>query len=258
MQSFLNHLDNLFLITTEDYIIRYLEQSGDKIYDLCCETDDLNYQTPIFRFNILMLISKYYRIYMFDKIMTYLLSRKINLNLRGKYGETALITAVENSNFISSNKAVKLLLENGADVNIQDNQGRNAIMKASTMTLTFSSIDTVSLLIEYGSDINMIDKNGYTALMLAILANNRVLTTDYEVSCINTIKLLVNNGADVNVVNHLGEIALDLAKNKETIKLLCNNGAISRKDKPFISLLGSAWKECCVFIILFLIVINTF
>jgi ankyrin repeat protein len=102
----------------------------------------------------------------FNPTLSLLLAHGANVNVRGGWGSTALITAATARNL----PATKFLLSNGADVNAQDKSGRTALMLVSYDWLPKGSIQwktnrsTIqTLLRRYGANPNLKDKRGKTA-----------------------------------------------------------------------------------------------
>jgi len=82
-----------------------------------------------------------------------------DLNVKNKYGSTALRVASLKGNF----DIVKLLVENGADLNAKNEYGDSALMAASLK----GYFDIVKFLVANGADLNLENEAGHTALMEA-------------------------------------------------------------------------------------------
>ena len=163
-----------------------------------------------------------------------------NVNARGNYGDTALMSAAREGH----TETAELLLKHGADVNVKHTSGYTALWKAvfnghtKTVELLLKhgadandNADTTALmwaacsgntevaeaLLKHGADINAKDNDGCTALMKVSRGGE-----------VKTAELLLKYGADINVKNNKGKTALDLAKrgdNTEIVQLLRAHGA---------------------------------
>ena len=110
------------------------------------------------------------------KIIKLLIDSSVDLNIKNKEGDTALILATINNH----KEIVKLLIVAGADVNLKNNKGNNALLYASLN----KNIDIAKLLIDAGTNINIENINKITALTLAQANFNEEM-----------IKLLKSKGA---------------------------------------------------------------
>ena len=151
-------------------------------------------------------------------MVSLLISRKADVNFRGKGGKSPLMWAASNSY-----ESTKLLLENGADVNAKADDGMTAFIQA---TFGFQSkkipIKIMDLLLEYGADVNAAltrkDVSGWTALLFATVNGDEQLV-DY----------LIRQGAFVNHTSDEGQSALSLARQEKyesLIQLLKKHGAL--------------------------------
>jgi ankyrin repeat protein len=113
----------------------------------------------------------------------------MNINVRDKYGNTALMLA----SMTGDPEMINLLIKKGANVNARSDSGYTALMYVSSKGDT----TTAKLLIKKGADVDSRNNDGDTALMLASLNGN-----------FETAKLIVESGADVNVRNNKGNTAL--------------------------------------------------
>jgi ankyrin repeat protein len=93
-----------------------------------------------------------------------LIKNGANLDLRDKFGKTALMELCSKSNY---NIMTFELIERGANLNIQDDDGKTALMYSVDIN---SQIVGLKLLKE-GADFMIADDNGDTALSLASLRN---------------------------------------------------------------------------------------
>ena len=149
-----------------------------------------------------------------------LLAAGVDVNVRGRGGETALMSAVE-SGGADAFKVVKLLLSAGADVAAVDGEGEAALIKAAERGLA----DIAALLLDAGADANTKVEggwlNGHTALMAAARCKSE--------AAVEIVSLLLILGADVNAKDGDGETALSFAKGwgrKEVVRLLQEAGAV--------------------------------
>jgi len=124
----------------------------------------------------------------------YLLSKKVDVNLRNETGYTLLHIAQDE-------EIIKLLISKGADVNARDDQGMTPIFN--------KKIGLIQLLINAGADISLKSKHGNTALIWLAYSNY-----------LDGIKYLISQGADINVKNRDNQTALDIAEKFGHLKLV--------------------------------------
>ncbi|MHC1704799.1 MAG: ankyrin repeat domain-containing protein [Tenuifilaceae bacterium] len=105
------------------------------------------------------------------------------------YGQTAIQTAIEYSNF----SLVNFLIEKNADLNVRNIFGRTLLHSAAHTGNT----DLAKSLIEKGLDVNAKDNDGATPLIYA--ASNG----EYEM-----FKLLIEKGAEISIKENDGSDAL--------------------------------------------------
>ena len=137
-----------------------------------------------------------------------LLDSGIDPNIKGDYGETALIWASRKGRI----DIVELLLERGADPNIQNRDGETALTIASRRYLSY--IDIVKSLLERGADPNIQNYDGNTAL---------IITSNGDI-----IESLLDRRADINIQNNYGQTALIVASRKgriDIVESLLDSGA---------------------------------
>lgn len=115
---------------------------------------------------------------------------KINLNVRNKNGESALMLSSLKGNL----PLAKLLIKRDADVN---HPGWTALHYASTGGHT----EIIQLLLDKSAYIDAESPNGTTPLMMAARYGNS-----------KAVQLLIDEGADVQHKNQLGFSAMDFAK----------------------------------------------
>src|SRR5438128_404900 len=112
-----------------------------------------------------------------------------------------LITAIENNNI---EKALSVI-EAGCLLDIQDKDGCTAIMYACQ-----NKLEQVAFkLIEAKCSLDIQDKNGETTLMYACRHK-------FEQAVIR----LIESGCDIDKVDYRGKTAIDMAKEKEMIKMI--------------------------------------
>ncbi|MEO8838085.1 MAG: ankyrin repeat domain-containing protein [Herbaspirillum sp.] len=117
-------------------------------------------------------------------------ARAVNLDLRAKNGDTAMMLAAFSGNL----PAVKALIQQGAQVN---QTGWTALHYAASV----GNNEIVQLLLDNYAYIDAESANKTTPLMMAARGGH-----------ILTVKLLLDEGADVGIKNNLGMTALDFAK----------------------------------------------
>ena len=138
-----------------------------------------------------------------EYIDIYLSEHPETINHKNEKGQTALMIAAINSNYISTERTVEILLNHGADINLQENNGCTALMYAARYSRTDSSEKTVKLLLNSGANVNLQQKNGFTALMFAAI-------NSHTVSSEKTVELLLDHGTDVNLQNNAGQNVLQM------------------------------------------------
>jgi ankyrin repeat protein len=137
-----------------------------------------------------------------EGLLEYFLSKKIDIDLKENKGQTALMVAVNARNY----DIVKLLIDAGANVTSQDQYGYTALMWA----INDRSWDSIPLLLATMKGINIQNYEGDTALHMAI---------DYR-SYDDIVFFLVEKGADMILKNRAGKTALDIAKEKNYVKIV--------------------------------------
>ncbi len=129
---------------------------------------------------------------------------RLNINIKGETGSTALLKATELGNL----EAVRLLVRIGCDISIQDNYKSNALLQSLlnpeninlAIVKVFLENLTVNTFINYQHPINQ-----NTALHLAVIARN-----------FEAVKMLLSAGASINLTNENGKNPLDLANELQT------------------------------------------
>ncbi|XP_063923595.1 uncharacterized protein LOC135137792 isoform X2 [Zophobas morio] len=145
-------------------------------------------------------------------IMQLLISKRIDVNVQNKTGQTALQLACLKGVF----ENVKILLHFGASVNSTDEDNNNALHYASKSKQVNG--DVIKILSERGIDVNAKNKNGTTALQLACL------TGVYQ-----NAKILLDIGASIDSTDKDNKNALHFASestqvNEDIIKTLTEKG----------------------------------
>lgn len=92
-------------------------------------------------------------------IVKMLIKDGANINDIDSDGKTALIYASEQG----YPKTTKQLIDSGADVNIKTKYGRTALLQC-VVSRNYSKFKIIKQLINAGSDVNVMDKNGYSAI----------------------------------------------------------------------------------------------
>ena len=120
--------------------------------------------------------------YSSPKIIEYLLSLGMTVNMTDKSGRTPLMCACLEGGRLDN---IKRLLELGADIQqLEFNDGWSALHFAAT----YSSPEIIEYLLSLGMTVNMTDKSGRTPLMCACLKAGRL----------DNIKRLFELGADIH------------------------------------------------------------
>ena len=109
-----------------------------------------------------------------------LLEHGADINLRSKYGSSALYTAVCKKH----ENVAKLLLENNADVSIQDSEGDSHLH----LSVSRGLFKVTQLLIEAGCNVNLRNNSGRTPLYVAVKNKHEQI-----------VKLLLECNADVGM-----------------------------------------------------------
>ncbi|MFO1130143.1 MAG: ankyrin repeat domain-containing protein [Rickettsiales bacterium] len=146
---------------------------------------------------------------MFEKLISYDIHKKIDINLKDNSGNTFLHLAVIHEN----TKALEILMNHSKiDPNIQDNNGNTPLH----MAIENNSSEMFEKLISYSYDkdgkidINLKDNLGNTPLYLAVGYNN-----------IKALEILMNHPKiDLNIQDNNGNTPLHLAVSNDRIKAL--------------------------------------
>jgi len=142
-----------------------------------------------------------------------LLLEKADVNVRSKYGDTALF-------FAQDVEIAQLLLDKGALVDAQDNSEETPLINALNGN---TGEDIAVLLLKYGANFHFFDFEGRTPLM-------RAVEYDYK----DVFRWLLDHGADVNEKGESDDVtALILAAvygRTEMVKLLLEKGALVNEE----------------------------
>lgn len=92
-------------------------------------------------------------------IVKMLLKGGANINDVDSDGKTALIYAVEHHNIDTT----KYLIDAGSDLNVKTKYGRTALLQC-VVSRNYSKFEILKQLITAGADVNVMDNNGYSAI----------------------------------------------------------------------------------------------
>lgn len=135
------------------------------------------------------------------ELVDLLINAGARLNLRNRYGETAIMLA----SYQGLENIVEKLYIKGAEIK---HEGWNPLLYAASG----GHPQIIRLLLEGGVPINSTSDNGTTPLMMAARGNH-----------VEAASVLLENGADPNISNERGKTALDWAlsrNNHEVAELL--------------------------------------
>lgn len=175
-------------------------------------------------------------------IVRQVLDRGCNVNLRDRYGKTALFYA-------PSREIAGVLINSGATLTISDREGLTPLHNTK-------DVEIAAILINRGIDVNTASNEGLTPLHCACSASVAVYLIQRGASLeardkyghtplfrvkADTAAVLIDHGADVNAVDLYGETALHNAAicgDLEKAELLVNRGASiniisSRGETPY-------------------------
>lgn len=199
-----------------------------------------------------------------EEIVTMLLDKGADIDIRDSEGRTPLLTAIINQR----SAVVKLLLDHGANTEVEDHSRERALDYTACRR---EAIELVRLLLEGGADIEAKDPFGRRALhgaasfggseMTQFLlergatinaedCDGRIALHDGANRPFNrrTVQILLEKGADIEAKDNMRQTALHYAaktlNNDETVKLLLENGAdIEARDRKGWSALHLASTE---------------
>ena len=124
-----------------------------------------------------------------------------NLNVVGKYGNSALMKAVREAN----SEVTRELIQAGVDLELKNIDGNSAIWNACFG----GDFTCVELLVKAGIDVNCQNDNGVSALMYCASSGKEAMT-----------RLLLECGADSSITNLDDFKAIDLASTPTIYKML--------------------------------------
>ena len=127
-------------------------------------------------------------------LISYLLDKKIDINIKTTSGATALHEAVRKGDY----QIVNMLVKAGADVNARD-ANNNTPLHTGIPVETHKEI--ASLLMTSGADPNLRDDHGDTPLHIVIILNRSL----------NVIQAFLDGGSDVHIRNIQGKTPLYIA-----------------------------------------------
>ncbi|HEV2601735.1 MAG TPA: ankyrin repeat domain-containing protein [Candidatus Babeliales bacterium] len=133
-----------------------------------------------------------------------LVARGADINGKNKYGETALMYAVNHNKL----DVIKWLLQMGVDKEVRSSRGRTVLFDA----VARNNVESVNMLLQAGANKNVRDDQGGTVLFQAIASGN-----------IEIMDILLQAGVNKNVRDNQGRTSLEYAiqdDNLEAIKLL--------------------------------------
>ena len=136
-------------------------------------------------------------------LITFLLNKNIDLDVKSISGATALHEAVRNGNI----SVISMLLDRGADPNARDAKGNTPLHTGIPSEV---HRDVVIMLLEKGADPNARDSHGDTPLHIAVILNRSV----------NVIQAILNGGADVHIRNIEGKTPLYIAVQEKRAVLI--------------------------------------
>ncbi|MCL2720118.1 MAG: ankyrin repeat domain-containing protein [Treponema sp.] len=127
-------------------------------------------------------------------LISFLITKNIDLNIKSTSGATALHEAVRIGNI----EVITMLVNNGADVNAKDAKGNTPLHTGIPSEV---HREVVTLLLQKGADPNLRDEHGDTPLHIAVMLNRAV----------NVVQAILNGGSDVNIRNIEGKTPLFIA-----------------------------------------------
>lgn len=147
---------------------------------------------------------------MYD-IVELFLRRGAKVNFKSKtdsvqQGDTALLLAINNSNYSGTAKLVGLLLDNDAKPDIANAKGKSAMHKVLDITDKKLRLEVAKLLLDYGADINAQTNQGNTMMHLAAERRDKIW--------IRTMRDNYNSILDLGIKNEEGLTPAQLAKKR--------------------------------------------
>ena len=136
-------------------------------------------------------------------LISFLLDKNIDINIKSTSGATALHEAVRNGNIDVINK----LIAKGADVNARDAKGNTPLHTGIPSSV---HREIITILINKDADPNLRDEHGDTPLHVAIILNRSA----------DVIQALLNGGSDVHTRNIEGKTPLYIAVHEKRTALI--------------------------------------
>jgi len=127
-------------------------------------------------------------------LISFLLDKNIDLNIKSTSGATALHEAVRNGNIEVINK----LIEKGADVNARDAKGNTPLHTGIPSDV---HREVVTILLSNGADPNLRDEHGDTPLHVSVILNRGA----------DVVQAILSGGSDVHIRNIEGKTPLYIA-----------------------------------------------
>lgn len=153
--------------------------------------------------------------------LKYLIDKKANINLKNKYGGTALHLVIgyfDNfPRFCSRFDTCKLLVDNGADTNVPAGYNKETPLQR---TITLGDDDISELLIQNGANVNAKNRLRQTPLHYAAHRGN-----------MNMVKVLLKHGAKREVKDDNGDTPAKIAKDWDNLLSSSIRHRYGRTDK---------------------------
>ena len=137
-----------------------------------------------------------------DDVLSTLIKSGADLNIQGKWGETAVHRAVVNRDC----SILATLIRAGADLNLKNLNGQTALFWA--VERGYRRVEVTTALLRGGADPNIQDNDGETALILAARSSHTEL-----------MMILLTAGADPDIENKDGDTAHSWAEDKKIARL---------------------------------------
>jgi len=136
-------------------------------------------------------------------LITFLLNKNIDLDVKSISGATALHEAVRNGNI----SVISMLLDRGADPNARDAKGNTPLHTGIPSEV---HKEVIMRLLSHGADPNLRDEHGDTPLHIAVILNRSA----------DVIQAILNGGADVYIRNIEGKTAFYIAVQERRVSLI--------------------------------------
>ena len=161
-----------------------------------------------------------------SKIVSYLLQRGANPNIRDTYDQTPLLHA-------NNIKAVRALLDHGADPNIADNRGLTALHMAALGDKRQESVQITKALLQSQANPNSQTLTGQTPLHFAV--SNLSTWGSNSKGRAELVRILLEQGANPDIADNDGKRPIDVAKDNgldEIAEVLAQEEIIEPWDDP--------------------------